>query len=228
MELKKITAADKIYKAAKHLFYEHGYYGTTTRDITAKSKTNLGLIKYYFNSKKVLAYKMLKEIVDEVSGSVDKHLNHFEDPLLYAMTYTNAFLNLIFNDPRVESFIVEAFSDEIMEDLDEAFYRSNLYTLNLLILEKNQFAPEFGVHQTIQLNFYTYHNTIKSLGRMRLKGKLILSDDQFRHFVLKTTYFGLGVDVDQEVERMEKSYKISKEIEQENVRIQNPKQIFMS
>lgn len=224
--MKKITAADKIYKAAKQLFYEHGYYGTTTRDITAKSKTNLGLIKYYFDSKKVLAYKMLKEIVDEVSGSIDKHINHFENPLLYAMTYTNTFLNLIFNDKQVEMFIVEAFSDEIMDDLDEAFYRSQLYTLNLLILEKHQFSPDFGVHQTIQLNFYTYHNTIKSLGRMRSKGKLILTDDQFRQYVLKTTYFGLGVDVTKETEKMEQSLRLSRQIEEENPRIKHPKQIF--
>ena len=32
--MKKISAADKIYQAAKSLFYESGYYGTTTRDIT--------------------------------------------------------------------------------------------------------------------------------------------------------------------------------------------------
>lgn len=226
--MKKITAADKIYRAAKHLFYENGYYGTTTRDITSKSKTNLGLIKYYFDSKKVLAYNMLKEIVSEASSSIDNHLNQLEDPLLYAMTYTNVFLNLIFNDEQVEKFIVEAFSDEIMEDLDEAFYRSNLYTLNLLILEKHQFSPDLGAHQTIQLNFYSYHNTIKSLGRMRLKGKLVLTDDQFRSYVLKTTYFGLGVNVDDEKERMEKAFLLSQEIENENIRIKEPKRIFMN
>lgn len=226
--LKKITAADKIYRASKHLFYENGYYGTTTRDITSKSKTNLGLIKYYFDSKKVLAYNMLKEIVNEASSSVDKHLSQLEDPLLYAMTYSNVFLNLLFNDQQVEKFIVEAFSDEIMEDLDEAFYRSNLYTLNLLILEKHQFSPDLGAHQTIQLNFYAYHNTIKSLGRMRLKGKLILSDEQFRHYVLKTTYFGLGVDVDKETERMDQALKLSKEIEEENICIKEPKRIFFN
>jgi AcrR family transcriptional regulator len=226
--MKKITAADKIYKAAKQLFYEHGYYGTTTRDITSKSKTNLGLIKYYFNSKKVLAYKMLKEIVDEATGSVDKHLNHFEDPLLYAMTYTNVFLNAIFNDKQVELFIVEAFSDEIMEDLDEAFYRSTLYTLNLLILENHAFSSEFGVHQTIQLNFYSYHNTIKSLGRMRSKGKLVINDEQFRYYVLKTSYFGLGVNVDQEEDRMKRSLQLSRIIEEENIRIKEPNRIFLT
>ncbi|MBF7096057.1 TetR/AcrR family transcriptional regulator [Alkalibacter mobilis] len=224
--MKKITAADKIYKTAKALFYERGYFGTTTRDITSMSKTNLGLIKYYYDSKKVLAFKMLKEILDEIIKSLDNHLDENADPLLYAMTYTNTFLNVIFNDDRVELFIVEAFSDEIMEDLDQAFFKSREYTLNTKILDHHQFAPEFDSHLTIQLNFYTYHNTIKSLGRMRQLGKLKITDEQFRLYVLKTTYFGLGINIENEEERMISSLEISKKIMNENTKLSNPKSLF--
>ncbi|HAE62202.1 MAG TPA: hypothetical protein DCG38_07720 [Eubacteriaceae bacterium] len=225
--MKKISPADKIYRAAKSLFYESGYYGTTTRDITAKSSTNLGLIKYYFDSKKILAYKMINEIFDELLDSINKHIKADDDPLFYAMTYTHVFMSMLFNDEKVESFVVEAFSDEIMEEIEDAFYRSYQYDLNLKILETHSFSLKFNTHQTIQLNLFSFHNAIKSIGRMRQRGRMDITNEQFRLYIFKLILFGLGIDLDDEQKRMEQSYLLSEKIMSENERLNNPSKIFL-
>ncbi|SHE38847.1 TetR/AcrR family transcriptional regulator [Alkalibacter saccharofermentans] len=225
--MKKISAADKIYQAAKSLFYESGYYGTTTRDITTKSSTNLGLIKYYFDSKKVLAYKMISEIFDELLGSLNKYIKADEDPLFYAMVYTHVFMSMLFSDEKVESFIVESFSDEIMEEIEDAFYRSYQYDLNLKILETHAFSPEYNTHQTIQLNLFSFHNAIKSIGRMRQRGRMDINNDQFRLYIFKLILFGLGINLDDEQERMKGSFDLSNKIINDNDRLKIPSKIFL-
>lgn len=52
----------KIIKAARALFYEQGYNNTTSRQISEKSGTNLGLLKYYFNGKNEIAQIIYTDI----------------------------------------------------------------------------------------------------------------------------------------------------------------------
>ena len=53
---------ERILDAALQVFSEHGFEGAKTREIAARADTNLGLIKYYFDSKE----KLWKAAVDRV------------------------------------------------------------------------------------------------------------------------------------------------------------------
>jgi TetR/AcrR family transcriptional regulator len=55
---------ERILEAALEVFAERGFAGATTREIAARSATNLGLIKYYFDSKE----KLWRAAVDRVFG----------------------------------------------------------------------------------------------------------------------------------------------------------------
>jgi AcrR family transcriptional regulator len=46
--------ADTLIQAARELFAEHGYEGTSVRAITARAGANLGAITYHFGSKRAL------------------------------------------------------------------------------------------------------------------------------------------------------------------------------
>jgi AcrR family transcriptional regulator len=59
-------ARSRILDAALEIFAEQGFAGTTTREIAARAKVNLGLIKYYFDSKDAL----WRAVVDGVFGAL--------------------------------------------------------------------------------------------------------------------------------------------------------------
>jgi AcrR family transcriptional regulator len=54
--------ADTLIEAARRLFAQHGYEGTSVRAITTEAGANLGAITYHFGSK--------RELYDRVVGSV--------------------------------------------------------------------------------------------------------------------------------------------------------------
>src|SRR5882724_1130515 len=56
----------RILEAALEVFAERGFDGAATREIAARSGTNLGLIKYYFDSKE----KLWRAAVDRVFASL--------------------------------------------------------------------------------------------------------------------------------------------------------------
>jgi AcrR family transcriptional regulator len=57
---------ERILAAALEVFAERGFEGAKTREIAARADTNLGLIKYYFDSKE----KLWRAAVDRVFGSL--------------------------------------------------------------------------------------------------------------------------------------------------------------
>src|SRR5258705_3674713 len=57
---------ERILEAALEIFAERGFEGAKTREIAARAATNLGLIKYYFDSKE----KLWRAAVDRVFGSL--------------------------------------------------------------------------------------------------------------------------------------------------------------
>ena len=60
---------NNILSASRILFYNQGYSQTTTRQIAEKAHINLGLIKYYFDSKADIAYHIylqIRNVYDEL------------------------------------------------------------------------------------------------------------------------------------------------------------------
>src|SRR5690625_4524632 len=49
-----MTTKQKVVDAASGLFYQHGFHGTSVRDIAEEASVNVSLISYYFKSKQGL------------------------------------------------------------------------------------------------------------------------------------------------------------------------------
>ena len=60
----KITAREKIRKAALKIFSQKGYDAATTREIAIQAGVKHGLISYYFDSKKELFSDVIGEILN--------------------------------------------------------------------------------------------------------------------------------------------------------------------
>ena len=70
---------ERILAAALEIFSQAGFDGTTTRDLAARAGVNLGLIKYYFDSKEKLwraavdrgATELQRALAGAVPGAID-------------------------------------------------------------------------------------------------------------------------------------------------------------
>jgi AcrR family transcriptional regulator len=61
---------DRILDAAQHLFAEHGYEGTSIRDITIAAEANVAAVGYHFGSKEGLYADVLQSLVGPLARRV--------------------------------------------------------------------------------------------------------------------------------------------------------------
>ena len=61
---------DRILDAARHLFAEHGYEGTSIRDITIAAEANVAAVGYHFGSKEGLYGDVLQSLVGPLARRV--------------------------------------------------------------------------------------------------------------------------------------------------------------
>ena len=55
---------ERLLHAARDLFAQHGYHGTSVRSITARAKANLGAITYHFCSKEDLFHAVIRTVAE--------------------------------------------------------------------------------------------------------------------------------------------------------------------
>jgi TetR/AcrR family transcriptional regulator len=60
----------RILTAARELFAQHGYEGTSVRDITARAKANLAAITYHFGSKEALFHAVISSVAEPLVEAV--------------------------------------------------------------------------------------------------------------------------------------------------------------
>ena len=63
-ELRHIDTRERILDAAEHLFMEHGYDGTSMRQITGDAAVNLAAVNYHFGSKESLMQEVFRRRLD--------------------------------------------------------------------------------------------------------------------------------------------------------------------
>ena len=56
----------RILDAALHAFYEHGYHGTTTRDLARRSGLSVPGVYHYYPSKQDILFDLMNVIIDEL------------------------------------------------------------------------------------------------------------------------------------------------------------------
>lgn len=61
---------DRILRAARHQFATQGFDGTTVRDIAFEAEVNLAAIRYYFDSKSGLYFKVLQHTIGPIGQRV--------------------------------------------------------------------------------------------------------------------------------------------------------------
>lgn len=106
----------KIIDAARTLFYEKGYMGTTVRDIAKKAGVNLALLHYYFRTKdnifKIVFEKAFTLLFNKLNRALVSEKNIFEKIELMVDSYVSVGLKY----PQLPPFIMNelAVNTELM------------------------------------------------------------------------------------------------------------------
>lgn len=121
---KGIDTKKKIIDTARKLFYENGYTNTTTRQISAAADINLGLIKYYFDSKADIAINIYLDIRDAQSdylrqfGYSDVELNLISSASELKMCFINPRFCQFYHEIYKEHKVVQTFRSRVAATME--------------------------------------------------------------------------------------------------------------
>lgn len=67
MAITQFSTKDRILGAAEELFAQHGFGGTSLRQVTARADVNIAAVNYHFGSKENLVNEVFRRRMDEMS-----------------------------------------------------------------------------------------------------------------------------------------------------------------
>ena len=86
----------RILDVAERLFGDHGFLGTSLRDITAEANANIASVNYHFGSKEALLAAVLERRLEPINALRLRHLDELEsnseDQMLPVKDIVRAFL----------------------------------------------------------------------------------------------------------------------------------------
>src|SRR6478609_8809383 len=62
------STKDRILGAAEELFAQHGFAGTSLRQVTSRADVNIAAVNYHFGSKENLVNEVFRRRMDEMSA----------------------------------------------------------------------------------------------------------------------------------------------------------------
>lgn len=80
---KGLETKNRIIRTARELFYERGYLDTSTREISEKAGTNLGLLNYYFKGKNEIGMIIYNDIRDSFDRLTEENEPDLQGPDLF-------------------------------------------------------------------------------------------------------------------------------------------------
>lgn len=120
---KGVDTQKSILAAARRLFYENGYTETTTRQIASAAGINLGLIRYYFDSKAEIALHIYLDVRDFHTdyimqyGYSDLELNLIASASELKVCFSNPHFCQFYHEIYQEYKILQTFRERVSQSL---------------------------------------------------------------------------------------------------------------
>lgn len=105
-----------ILRTAGQLFLEQGYTATSVRQIARELDISLGLITYYFPTKRDMAFQLLKEELSGFKRLLCQYVNADADPVLFSGALTKLHYTVL-SSPNFVAFYRDALRDDIFFDV---------------------------------------------------------------------------------------------------------------
>lgn len=105
-----------ILELAQKLFLSQGYYKTSIRQIARELDISLGLVAYYFPTKRELAETIVSMQHYGETRIVHQYVSQMEDPILFSGTLTKLQMT-IFNSPVFRRIYLDVLREDIICDV---------------------------------------------------------------------------------------------------------------
>lgn len=100
----------KLIDAARELFYEKGFSGTTVRDIAGKAGVNLALLHYYFRTKDKIFEIVFQEALSLLFGKLNKALISDKSLFEKIEMMVEGYVSMGMRYPQLPSFVMHELS----------------------------------------------------------------------------------------------------------------------
>lgn len=219
----KTQTKQKIYDAAKELFYTEGY-SVGTRKIAEKAGVKQGVIAYHFNGKKEIAIQVLKEDYAVLSSYIRYRVDMYHDIFLFMCTFWKMTDQTMQNDPSLLKFIYEVTQDNILEESYHAGNQTMEYKRLVETYLKNENTLEKNLEIFLSISCSTFNSYISKIYQ-----KNIFSFEELFYWQVKIANFALGSPFNEKslVEIRKKSDEIVKTILNDHPYLVNAKDYFM-
>src|SRR5258705_9215635 len=97
---------DRLLKVACELFAEHGYAGTSVREITRRARANLGAITYHYGSKEALYHAVISSKAEPLVERVAEVATLPAPPLDKVEKIVRVFLDHIRMHPEMPKLVL--------------------------------------------------------------------------------------------------------------------------
>jgi AcrR family transcriptional regulator len=141
----------KILEVAEKLFGEHGFDGTSIRDISKKANINIAMISYYFGSKELL----LEALIKYKTSGIKEQLESLSEEKLEPVAKMNKLIELYINRInynkgiyRIMHFELSSKKNSTIFDYFTDLKKANLKSLEQIIQEgqaKGVFRKEITI-----------------------------------------------------------------------------------
>jgi len=130
---------DRILRAARHRFATQGFDGTTVREIALEAEVNLAAIRYYFDSKSGLYFRVLQHVLGPLGPRILWQSNRGVPPLAQIEGIVREFFDHVRMNPDMPALMVrEMASGKDVSPPIAAFMKNSLPLLVAMIAKGQQ------------------------------------------------------------------------------------------
>jgi AcrR family transcriptional regulator len=101
-----VPTSELIEQTAARLFYEHGYHGTSIRDISSAAGVGIATLFHHHSSKAELLYRIMDRGFDELLAEMEGAVEGITDPTERLATVVRVHVQKHCADPIVSSIVI--------------------------------------------------------------------------------------------------------------------------
>lgn len=158
---KGIETKERIFQAAKKMFYEYGYKSATIEKIANEAKVPIGLVNYYFKKNDILTI-VYTQFIDNLKKAIDEQAAHIiENSLQRQIVFTRLFYTSMLSNARNRGLYKEIFINQLVEadanDLIGNDLMDIIRTFNIDITEsifRRLIVAEYGARRELLMDRY--------------------------------------------------------------------------
>lgn len=159
----------KIYVAAKKMFYHFGYKHSTIEKIAEEAGVPVGLVNYYFKKDEII-FEVYKEFCANIRKTIDEQVGRkLENTLQSHILFTRVFFAVILSNDKNKEMYKEIFTNELLdvgaEFMNESDFRRIVYDFKIDISDaifQRLITAEYGARRALLIDRYDRLDAVRN------------------------------------------------------------------